>query len=145
MKIEKLKINKSSQKENPGIQWNDSVIAALGTMPDIILADKAGCSTYSIYRKRVELGVPRFDKKKWREEQIALLGTDTDTNVGLLIGKSQPEVHRKRNELGIEKYIEPVSGSFTKSERILIHKYISQIDQNMALLKAILYKGKGGE
>ena len=84
-------------------------------------------------------------RKKWREEQIALLGTDTDTNVGLLIGKSQPEVHRKRNELGIEKYVEPVSGSFTKSERILIHKYISQIDQNMALLKEILYKDKGGE
>jgi len=145
MKIEKLKINKSGQKENSGIQWNDSVIAALGTMPDIVLAHKAGCSVYSIYSKRSELGIPRYNKNKWTEDQTALLGTDTDTNVGLLICKSQPEVHRKRVELGIKKYVEPVSRSFTKSERILIHKYISKIDQNMSLLKEILYKDKGGE
>ena len=143
MKIQKLKINKSAQKENPGIEWNGSVIAALGTMPDVILADKAGCSIHSIYRKRVELGIPRFDKNKWTQEEISLLGTDTDTNVGLLLGKPQPIVCRKRNELGIGKYVEPVSGLFTKSERILIHKYISEIDQKMSLLKEILYKEKG--
>ena len=138
MKIEKLKINKSAQKDEPGIQWNDSVIAALGTMPDIILADKAGCSTYSIYRKRVELGVPRFKRNKWTGDQILLLGTDTDANVGLLIGKPQPIVCKKRNELGIAKYVEPVGALFTKSERILIHTYIAEIDQKMSLLKEIL-------
>lgn len=144
MKIEKLKINKSGQKDSTGIQWNDSVIRALGTMPDLILADKAGCSMHSIYRKRTELGIPRFDKNQWTEDQIALLGTDTDTNVGLLVGKHQTKVCMKRNSLGIEKFSEPVSTTFTKSERILIHKYISEIDEKMSLLKEILYK-KGSE
>ena len=145
MKIEKLKINKSAKKDEPGIQWNGSVIASLGTMPDAILADKAGCSIHSIYRKRTELGIPRFDKNKWTQEDISLLGTDTDANIGLLLGKPQPIVCRKRNELGIGKYTEPVSALFTKSERILIHKYISEIDEKMSLLKSILYKNKRGE
>ena len=98
------KLQRTGTDNNGGkLIWNESVLNALGTMPDETLAILAGCKFYSIYRKRMELGIARY-KSQWPEEHIKLLGTDTDTKVGLMIGRSQPAVCQKRRSLGIPKY-----------------------------------------
>ena len=131
-KIDKL--HRRGVRNGGSLIWNESVLEALGSMPDADLAELAGCKKYSIYRKRMELGIPRW-KKDWSPEDIGLLGTDTDARVGDRIGRSQPAVCNKRRELGIPKYNAKIEAKHLKKRDI---KYIlSTLDDIEKSIKSI--------
>jgi len=76
----------------------------LGTVTDVDLAGRIGCTPSRVCKRREKLSIPAFaldravvDWTKWD----ALLGTIKDTELAILVGCSPPAVRDRRNKLGI--------------------------------------------
>lgn len=79
--------------------FTDEVDAALGTASDEELAKRFGIKLWQLTKRRIKLGIKRFEN--WMPEHIALLGTDTDKAIALKLGIPLTAVYRKRTALNI--------------------------------------------
>lgn len=82
-----------------GSLFTDEVDAALGTASDDELAKRFGIKLWQLTKRRIKLGIKRFEN--WMPEHIALLGTDTDKAIALKLGVPLTAVFRKRTALNI--------------------------------------------
>lgn len=96
----------------------ESIINRLGTVPDYQLAEEAGVSQWTIWTRRVELGIlsfsesqghsTRFEKGHRKvelpDEVLSLLGQKTDCELGRIFNVSHQVVRARRIELGIPRF-----------------------------------------
>jgi hypothetical protein len=84
--------------------WTKQHIALLGKHPDTKVAKRLGVVVPTVWRKRVQLGIPPFESKQrleWTEARIAWLGKLSDEALAKRWGVTAKPIARKRNELGI--------------------------------------------
>ena len=83
--------------------WTPEQLKLLGTMSDVQLAKRLGCSPAVISKKRRKLGIPAFgrapNKHAWGTTELGLLGFP-DAEVARITGRTVAEVAAKRKELG---------------------------------------------
>lgn len=92
---------RSSPPDKPQINWTAARVARLGKEGDTSLARSLGVRMVVVRRKRLELGVPKYQKVEWTPELIAKLGQDIDVRVARELGVSKREVYAARHAFGI--------------------------------------------
>jgi len=107
-------------RREPGgrrVAWAPELLALLGRMADLKVANLAGVDIQTVVRERRRRGIASFLphwRHDWTAEEIALLGTASDSEVGAAVGVSRVVVRRKRHLLGIPSFHprphEPVGG-----------------------------------
>lgn len=92
----------------------ETVIAQLGTMSDVKLADLAGVTERIIYKERIKRGIPPFAKYGnsiaelimllpiSRKKLLDLLWWASDTQISELLGITPYKVKQIRNHLGVQ-------------------------------------------
>lgn len=113
----------TSKRGDAMFEWNNKMIALLGTDTDRALAEQFGCSLARVHNKRIALGIPAFGwgnvhmgiwKNWWAR---AILGTKVDRKIAEELGVSAQTVHKQRKRLGIPPYKGPRRGKMFRGER----------------------------
>jgi len=86
----------------------DAVAALAGTLSDVEVARRAGCSATIVQKYRRKHGIPRFPhhnpaKTKFSDEHVALMGTMPDKALAKLMGVGHMVVFLERKRRGIEQ------------------------------------------
>ena len=105
--------------DNARIDWNEALIARLGTIPDWEIAKELDCNVGTVCYMRNRLGITKcgnreelrkippmggWNKIKLPQDIIDKLGTMPDYKLGELAGVAKTVIARNRKELGIESY-----------------------------------------
>jgi len=86
----------------------DAVADLAGTLSDLEVAQRAGCSATIVQKYRRKHGIPRFPhhnpaKTKFSDEHVALMGTMPDKALAKLMGVGHMVVFLERKRRGIEQ------------------------------------------
>ena len=91
------------------LNTNPEILALLGTMPDTVLASRAGVTEASIFSMRKSRGIPPHRREKRNvfisPEIERLMGTMTDKKIAEITGLSRLSVYNHRKKLGIPRYL----------------------------------------
>ena len=107
--------------DNARIDWNEVLIARLGTIPDWEIAKELGCSDKTVNYMRNKLGIPKcgnreelrkippmggWNKIKLPQDIIDKLGTMPDYKLAEIAGVGKKCIARNRKALEIKSYAE---------------------------------------
>jgi hypothetical protein len=95
------------------IHMPPEVIAKMGTMPDTHLAKMYGIDHVILHKRRVELGIKKYEgpvnrtykrKISLDDPRLSIIGTQTDKEAGKALGVSHTAIRHARLALGIPPY-----------------------------------------
>ncbi len=115
---------RSSPPDKPQINWTAARVARLGKEGDTSLARSLGVRMVVVRRKRLELGVPKYQKVEWTPELIAKLGQDCDNRIARLLGVSTRTVAGLRQAEAAQGVIETV-----ETTQSLHGHYLALVDE----------------
>jgi hypothetical protein len=84
----------------------------------------------TVWRKRVQLGIPPFESKQtieWTKARVALLGKLSDEALAKSWGVTARPIARKRNELGIAPFLSTAPLRPTRALKAILRLPINQI------------------
>ena len=97
------------------VKFTDEMDALLGTMSDLRVAKKVGCSRVTVTKRRLALGIDPangWEARKYAsvlDSFVDLLGTMPDSEIAKLAGCSRELVRQRRSAAGIGGYVAPKS------------------------------------
>jgi hypothetical protein len=117
------------QSHNRTFPWTKQQIALLGKIPDNQIAKRLGIVAPTVWRKRVQLGIPPLESKQrleWTDARIALLGKLSDKALAKRWGVTVKPIAQKRNELGIAPFVSTAPVRPTRALKAILRLPISQ-------------------
>jgi hypothetical protein len=110
--------------------WTKQHIALLGKIPDNQIAKRLAIVVPTVWRKRVQLGIPPLKTKQrleWTDARIALLGKLSDKALAKRWGSTAKPIARKRNELGIAPFISTAPVRATRGLKAILRLPVNEI------------------
>ena len=119
-----------SRKSYNAFRWTKQRISLLGKEPDTKVARRLGVLPGTVWRKRVQLGIPAFEPKrhiKWTKAGIALLGKLSDKALAKRWGVRPETIARKRRDLGIAPFLATTPLRRTRALRAVLRLPMHEI------------------
>ena len=95
------------------VKFTEEIDALLGTMSDLRIAKKVGCSRVTVTKRRLALGIDPANGREARKYASVLdsfadlLGTMSDSEIAKLAGCSRELVRQRRAVAGVGGYVAP--------------------------------------
>jgi hypothetical protein len=119
-----------SRKSYNAFRWTEQRISLLGKEPDTQVARHLRVLAGTVWRKRVQLGIPAFEPKRhieWTKARIALLGKLSDNVLAKRWGVKPETIARKRRELGIAPFLATTPPRHTRALKAVLRLSMHEI------------------
>ena len=95
---------KMKKTRGKGVDWTESRIAMLGSLPDRVVGAILNIKTDTVRKKRNRLNIPAYEEDYLKGLDEKELGVIPDIKIAKKLGIGVVHVRRRREELGIARF-----------------------------------------